>query len=63
MSDLDRLTAGGELRPFSRGDRVEAALGLALMLAAIAHRFGWEAAAFAAGALLFVFGLWGRRIL
>lgn len=44
------------------GDAAEALVGLVGMLACIGVRFGALVACFAASAALFVFGLWGRRI-
>lgn len=47
----------------SRGDAAEALAGLLGMLACIGIRFGALIAIFVASAALFVFGLWGRRII
>ena len=50
-----------EPRRLTKAEALEALAGLLLMLGAVAF---WKpvVAAFAAGALLFVFAFWGRRI-
>jgi hypothetical protein len=49
-------------RPLNFVESLELALGLAIGLGWIGHRFGWDLLAPAAAVLLVVSALWGRRI-
>jgi hypothetical protein len=49
-------------RALTFAESIELALGLALGLAWIGYRFGWDLLAPAAALLLVVSALWGRRI-
>jgi hypothetical protein len=51
-----------EKRTLSRADSIEALVGLVGMLACAGYRFGALVAVFAGSAALFIFAVWGRRI-